>query len=79
MTNFSELGRELERRGKTDALRALAASGDGARLAAMLDGARLEKAAQSGDGDAMRALLGEILQTDEGRRLAESIRSLMES
>lgn len=78
MQNFSELGRELERRGKTDALRALAASGDGARLAAMLDEARLEKAAQSGDGDALRALLGDVLRTEEGRRLAERIQSLME-
>lgn len=78
MTNFSELGRELERRGKTGALRALAASGDGARLAAMLDGERLEQAAKSGDSDTLRALLGEVLQTAEGRRLAESIRGLME-
>ena len=37
MLNFEQLGRELERRGKTTELRALAESEDGARLAAMLD------------------------------------------
>ena len=79
MQNFSELGRELERRGKTDALRALTASEDGVRLAAMLDGDRLEKAAKSGDAGALRALLGAVLQTEEGRRLAESVRGLMEN
>jgi len=77
MQNFEQLGRELERRGKTQELRALAESEDGARLAAMLDGDRLQQAAKSGDSAALRAMLGSILHTEEGKRLAEGIRKMM--
>ena len=79
MLNFEQLGKELERRGKTTELRALAESEDGARLAAMLDQKALERAAASGDGEALRGILGTVLRTEEGRRLAESIRKMMES
>ena len=78
MQNFEQLGQELERRGKTQELRALAASEDGARLAAMLDGNRLQEAAKAGDSAALRAMLGSVLDTEEGKRLAEGIRKLME-
>jgi len=77
MQNFEQLGRELDRRGKTGELRALAESEDGARLAAMLDGERLQKAAKAGDSAALRAMLGSVLQTEEGRRLAMGIQKMM--
>ena len=77
MQNFEQLGRELERRGKTRELQALAESEDGARLAAMLDTKKLERAAKEGDGDALRRMLGSVLSTEEGKRLAEGIRNLM--
>ena len=77
MQNFEQLGKELERRGKTDGLRALAESEDGARLAKMLDAGKLEQAAKAGDGEALRKMLGTVLSTDEGKRLAEGIRNLM--
>ena len=81
MLNFEQLGRELERRGKTTELRALAESEDGARLAAMLDEDSLARAAKSGDGDgeALRGALGTVLSTEEGKRLAERIRRMMGS
>lgn len=77
MQNFEQLGRELERRGKTRELRALAESEDGARLAAMLDTEKLGKAAKDGDGEALRKMLGSVLCTEEGKRLAERIKNLM--
>ena len=77
MQNFEALGRELERRGKTRQLQALAESEDGARLAAMLDTGKLEQAAKAGDGEALRRMLGAVLGTEEGKRLAEGIRNLM--
>lgn len=77
MQNFERLGRELERRGKTPELRALAESEDGVRLAAMLDADRLTQAAKSGDGEALRTMLGSVLSTSEGKRLAERIRKMM--
>ena len=77
MLNFEQLGRELERRGKTTELRALAESEDGARLAAMLDADSLTRAAKSGDGAALSGALGTVLSTEEGKRLAERIRRMM--
>ena len=79
MQNFDALGQELQRRGKTGELRRLAESEDGARLAAMLDQKALERAAASGDGEALRGALGTVLSTEEGKRLAERIRRMMGS
>ena len=77
MQNFEQLGRELERRGKKRELEALAASEDSRRLAAMLDTAGIKEAAKADDQDRLRAMLGTVLSTEEGRRLAEGIRSMM--
>ena len=78
MQNFEQLGRELQRRGKTEQIKALAETAEGARLAGMIDQGALEKAAKSGDAEALRALLGGVLRTEEGKRLAESIRRVMQ-
>ncbi len=77
MQNFEQLGRQLQQQGKTDAIKALAETEESRRLAGMLDGAALEKAAKAGDTEALRALLGGVLRTAEGRHLAERIRRLM--
>ena len=78
MQNFEQLGKELQRRGKTDDIKRLAESEDGLRLAGMIDAGRLEQAAKTGDADALRAMLGSVLSTQEGKRLAESVRKMME-
>lgn len=78
MQSFEDIKRELARSGKGAELSALAQSRDGEALAAMLDGEKLQKAAQSGDGEALRKMLGTVLSTEEGRRLTDSIRKLME-
>ena len=77
MQNIEQLGRELRQRGKTDAIKALAETEESRRLAGMLDRGALEQAAKSGDSEALRALLGSVLRTEEGRHLAESVRRLM--
>ena len=77
MQNFEELGRELERRGKTEKLKALADSQDVQKLGQMLDPAAVERAAKSGDSQALRSLLGSLLSTQEGQRLAQSVQQLM--
>mgnify|MGYP000021192102 CR=1 FL=1 len=77
MQNFEELGRELERRGKTDKLKALADSQDVQKLGKMIDPAAVEQAAKSGDSNAIRSLLSSVLSTEEGRRLAQSVQQLM--
>lgn len=78
MPNFEELGKELERRGKTGALRQLAESDDGQRLARALDPAAVERAARGGDAEALAQLLRGVLSTPEGRRLARGVEELMQ-
>ncbi len=79
MQSFQELGRELERQGKTERIRALAESDDGQRLGRMVDTHAVEEAARTGDADtdALRRMLTQVLSTDEGKRLAENVRRMM--
>ena len=51
---------------------------DGKRLGSMIDSKAVERAARSGDTAAMQDILQQVLGTAEGRRLAESIRQLMQ-
>jgi len=78
MQNFELLGKELERRGKTEAVKKLADSPEGQKLAGMLDAHEIEQAARSGDGDALRRMLSQVLGTPEGQKLAENVRRMME-
>lgn len=78
MQNFESIGRELERRGKTDTLKSIAESPDGQKLSRMLDSQAVEKAARSGDMNALRSMLTQVLSTDEGKRLAENVRKMMQ-
>lgn len=78
MQSFEDVKRELSKSGKGAELSTLAQSVDGAKLSAMLDGEKLQKAAQSGDAAYLRAMLGTVLGSEEGRRLAANIKKLME-
>ena len=78
MQNFEQIGRELQRRGKTEQIRQLAESEDGAKLARLVDANAVEQAARSGGGEALKAILSSVLNTREGRRLAEDVRKMME-
>ncbi len=79
MQNLETIGRELQRSGKAEDIRKLAASEDGQKLSAMLDGKAVEQAARSGDSEALRSLLEQVLRTREGQRLAENIQKLMQN
>lgn len=78
MQNFENIGRELERQGKTAQIKALAESDDGIKLGSMLDAKAVESAAKSGDGEALKKMLTQVLSTEEGRRLADNVRRLMQ-
>lgn len=78
MQNFESIGRELERRGKTEGIKKIAESADGQRISRMIDPKAVESAAKSGDSEALRSILGSVLNTAEGRRLAESVKQLMQ-
>ena len=78
MQNFEQLGKELERRGKASDIKKLAESEEGVKLAGMINAQQIEQAARSGDTEAKRALLSSVLQTQEGKRLAENVRKMMQ-
>lgn len=77
MRNFEEIGRELERRGKAEDLKRIAESPDGLKISRMVDAKAVESAVGSGDGEALKKLLSQVLNTEEGKRLAESVQKLM--
>ena len=71
MQNFRDMERKLAESGKTDAVRAIAESKDGQQLLQKLDTNRVERAVQSGDSEALRQILMDVLKTGEGRRIAK--------
>ncbi|MBQ3257935.1 MAG: hypothetical protein IJA67_11055 [Oscillospiraceae bacterium] len=77
MKNISDMERKLAASGKTDAVRAIAESKDGQKLLQKLDTGRIEKAMQSGDGEALRGILMDVLKTSEGRRIAQQLNDTM--
>lgn len=78
MQNFEKLGQELERMGKTEEIKRLAQSEAVQKIGQMVDTSAVEKAARSGDGEALKRMLAQVLSTDEGRKLAESVNKLMQ-
>ena len=78
MQNFEKLGQELERMGKTEKIKQLAQSEDVQRIGRMVDVNAVEKAAKSGDSEALKRMLAQVLSTDEGKKLAESVSRLMQ-
>ena len=78
MRNFEQMEQELVRSGKADRIREIANSADGQRLAEKLDAQRVENAAKSGDTEALRGILLEVLGTGEGKRLAKKLQQAMQ-
>lgn len=77
MLDLERINAEIERSGKKDRLKSLAADADGLAVSRMLDPAAVEKAAKSGDADALKDILSKVLSTDEGKRLAEKLKNAM--
>lgn len=78
MQDLEKIGQELEKRGMGDKIKKLAQSREGQQLSRMVDAAAVESAARSGDTDALKRMLSQVLSTDEGKKLAESVRMLMQ-
>ena len=79
MKNFESVEKQLVESGKADKIKAIADSADGQRLASRLDAQKVEQATKSGDSEALRGILLEVLGTGEGKRLAEQLKRAMES
>ena len=78
MKDLEKLGAELNKSGKGEKLKSIADSAEGKAISRMVDSARVEKAAKSGDTAALRDILSQVLSTDEGKRLAEKLKKAME-
>lgn len=78
MKDLEKLGAELSKSGKGEKLKSIADSADGKAISRMVDSARVEQAAKSGDTAALRDILSQVLSTDEGKRLAEKLKKAME-
>ena len=84
-TDFQKLASDLiqgkgggQLAGKTDAIKKLADSADGKRVSAMMEGSdAVRRAVERGDADAMKKLIGNVLATEEGARLAKRLSSLL--
>lgn len=77
MQDLQRIGAQLEKSGKKDKLKSIAESDDGKAVSRMLDPAEVERAAKSGDAAALKSILASVLSTDEGKRLAESLKNAM--
>lgn len=75
--NLEQIGRELQKSGKAEKLRALADSEESRRICELVDQAAVERAAASGDEAALRGILRQILSTDEGKKLAQKLSETM--
>ena len=78
MNGFEEMEKKLEKTGKMNRLKAIAESNDGKALADALDEKKVEQAARYGDTAALKAILSQVLSTDEGKRLAEKVKDAMQ-
>ena len=78
LNEFEKIGRELQRQGKTEKLKSLADSEEGKAVSRMVDAEAIQKAAKSGDAAALKNILSQVLSTNEGKQLAESLKKAME-
>lgn len=76
MQDLEKLGKQLFSGEKGKALESVANSPEARRLEQTLDPAAVERAARSGDAEQLRALLQQVLATDEGKALAEKLSGL---
>jgi len=77
MKNLEDMERRLVQSGKADKVKAIADSKDGQRLLEKLDTDKVERAVQSGDSEALRRILMDVLRTGEGQRIAKQLEQTM--
>lgn len=76
MQDLEALGKELLQGEKGKRLESVIHSPEGKRLEQQLDPVAVEKAARSGDPAQIRALLQQVLATEEGKALAQKLSGL---
>ncbi len=78
MRDLEDIGKMLQKSGKAPELRSIAESPEGKRLSGMLDANAVEKAAKSGDMEALRGILQQVMSTEDGKAIARKLGSMMD-
>lgn len=78
MMDPNKMSRQLAQSGKLEQVKKLAASDAAATLAASIDREQLQKAAEKQDPTVLRAVLEQVLSTDEGKQLAQKVKAAMQ-
>lgn len=79
MTDPNAMVQGLENQNTMKVVQKLADSEEVARLAKTIDQSALRNAATKQDPEVMRAILTQLLATEEGRRLAKKVKAAMEN
>lgn len=79
MTDPNAMVQGLENQNTMKVVQKLADSEEVARLAKTIDQSALRNAATKQDPEVMRAILSQLLATEEGRRLAKKVKAAMEN
>ncbi len=77
MKELEKISKELAGGDRGEALRRLGSTPEGRKLEGMIDGEALREALRGGDGAALKRMLGELLSTPEGRKLADDVGKIM--
>lgn len=75
--DLESLSRQLQQDGRAEKIKALADSADGQRLSRMADRKALSQAVAQGDTEAVKAMIGRLLATEEGRRLGAQLQKML--
>ena len=77
MNELEAIGKRLMEQGDADKLKALSQSKEAQKIAQMVDADAVEKAAASGDADTLKKILAQVLNSEDGRKLASKISPAM--
>lgn len=79
MIDPNTLSKEMKNKKTMQAVKRLAESEDVAALAKTIDQNALRSAAEKQNPEVMRAVLQQLLSTEEGRRLAQKVKAAMDN
>lgn len=78
MMNLEDFEKKLREGANSEKLMAAANSADGRKIQQMVDVGKIQSAAKSGDTQALKNILNQVLSTPEGQRLAQQVKNAME-
>jgi phosphopantetheine adenylyltransferase len=77
MNGIEDISRAIRESGKEREFDAIAASPEGKKVGSMVDTQKAQRAVQDGDTAALKEILQQVLQTEDGRALAERLGNML--